>query len=188
LLNIIGDSHVHTFTKCDNTRIWEISPEVSIKTIREYPTVILKALNTYPNEVWAFQIGERDVRNNILAESITQNVPIDQIIEEYVASYRKFMFLLEGTYDIYIMTTPPQGIFCEEVDEFFSPREVRHNIGIKLNSGIKKAFTKPSKILDLWHMGALPKDMVNKEYFQKDGLHIKPALAETALRHALKNL
>lgn len=187
MLNIIGDSHVNTFSGYEYTRIWEIDPELSIKNIRSFSKPILEALSSYPYEVWAFQVGERDIRNHFLPDSISKNITIEQAIEETYQSYIQFIIKLCAVYDISVMTTPPQGILSSSGSEIMCPREIRHVNSIKFNTLLSTGATRTLyKCLDLWKMGAHPNDMITTEYFQEDGLHIKPALAETALRHALK--
>jgi len=96
---------------------------------------------------------------------------------------------LNSTYTIYSTTVSPTGDFIPNLDEYCVPREVRQVLTAKFNARLQILSKKENvPFLNIWKLGASPKDMVPIGYFEKDRCHIGIKMASNQLDKALKGL
>jgi hypothetical protein len=172
-----------------NTRVHLVSYDLSIHDLKKNTLNILKAIDSYKYEPWLLVIGERDCREHILAESLDKNSLLDEILAQYVGKVSTFLSVLNSSYTVYASSSPPTGIFPKKVDGYYVPREIRQVITAKYNAQLKIACKSLGiPYLEVWKLGAAPKDMLPASSFNKDLCHIRPEICRAQLDKALKTL
>ena len=174
---------MQSYSECQDTNRLLISEDLSIKTIKEHTKNILGAVDSKANEPWLLVIGETDCFSNILVDSITSLEPIDDVLEEYVEKLVRFLSVLNRNYVVYACSVSPTGDYSRGECEYYAPREIRQVITSKFNSRLKSVCAKKGvPLLEVWKVGASPKDMVPLAYFEADRKHIKGKIASNLLK------
>lgn len=189
ILNLLGDSHVNTYSLCENTRSYLIGDDLSINNLKKYTKQVLKTVDSRKHEPWLFIIGERDCRKHIFMESIETKEALDDVIEEYVNKLVRFLSVLNTTYVVYAASVSPTGDCGDRDCDYFAPREIRQIITAKYNARLQViSRQKDIPYLCIWKIGAAPKDVYPLDLFEEDKYHIKAEIASKKLDEALKFL
>lgn len=185
----MGDSHVSTYRLCNNTRIHLIDENLSIQNLKEYNKEILRAIDSHKHEPWLLIIGERDCRKHMFIESVQTKEPLDDIINRYATRLVRFLSTLGSTYTVYGTSVSPTGNIEDIEYEYLVPREVRQVITAKYNARLQ-ILSRQANVpyLNIWKIGAAPKDVCPLTMFEADKCHIKAEKASETLDLALKSL
>jgi len=174
---------------CNNTRVHLINENLSIFNLKEYTKEILGAIDSHKHEPWLLIIGERDCRKHMIIESVQTKEPLDDVIEKYVTRLVRFLNTLSSSYTVYSTSASPTGDSKDVDDEYFVPREVRQVITAKYNARLQVLSRQVGvPYLNIWKMGAAPKDVCPLSLFEDDQCHIKAEKASEILDLALKTL
>ena len=186
---MLGDSHVNTYSLCENTRSYLVGDDLSINNLKKYTKKVLKTIDSRKHEPWLFIIGERDCRKHMFVESIETKEALDGVIEQYVTKLVRFLSILNTTYTVYGVSVSPTGECNDTECDYLAPREVRQVITAKYNARLQ-IISRQSGVpyLGIWKLGAAPKDVCPIDMFEEDKYHIKAEIASKKLDESLKFL
>lgn len=155
--------------------------------MRKHYSAVISNIEKKKYEPWAFYFGGIDCREKIFERSVVERLPVSTIIELIGMKYVNFLEILNVVFDIYVVSSPPQGKKREEGHEMFATQEIRQEITAKFNNCVRKyALDRKIRYLDLWsHLGVTKKDLLSDDKFE-DGIILKGDYASSMLQRYME--
>jgi hypothetical protein len=191
VINIIGDSHVHTFPSTKNINVYWLGAKTAFNIWKQNKSVKQIIENTpVEEEIW-FCLGEIDCERQIYNKHRETELPKGFLIENTVYLYTEYVRLFQPRL-VSIMAVPPQGT-VENIFNypFYSSRFERQQISDLFNLELEIICNnKNIPFVNIWKPGwdSLEPNiwLWPEEDFQEDGAHIKKEIATKYLEDYLK--
>jgi hypothetical protein len=172
MINVIGDSHVWSFSEIDGYRFHAfLSKSCTAHQLVNKKEQLMQLLNMYPEELWLFYFGEIDSRIHIYLKSNINKIPYIDLCKDtanrYVGVIKE---LINNNFNVKILTQPPQG-FEVNINNYpyYAGREERQRISEMLALEIKtQAKEEGVEVIDLFVGISLP----DRDFYQ-DSVHVK---------------
>lgn len=190
MLRIIGDTHVKTFLKVPSVVTYSLG-DISALKISKFSYDILGEINKHSFDPWAFYAGELDCRLMIFDKSVQLETDTYTIVQYIINKYVNFVELLNNTFDVWVISTPPQGPSKDSFGrQFYATQDMRQAITNQFNNYLKQqCILRDIKFLDIWRdIGCSKKDILPGEYFEEDQIHLISEYASQTLRKYLNKL
>jgi hypothetical protein len=187
MINIIGDSHVHSFEGMEDVRVYHFEPDGKNCTafhLWDKWESSSNLLATHSDELWLFHFGEIDARIHIYNQHMKTGQRKLRLCNAVALKYTSLLGWLSLDYNVAILIPPPQG-FEGNIYEypFYADRETREAIFMTLCEMIDyNASMFGIPVYDCYRHYTLP----DKDFYY-DEVHVKPEIAIPLLRKEIED-